>query len=78
MQDKKENWKICLQAYQWRHMASGTAVRSKIAEGFKQRYFYQTVAEVYREENKPSIFRTKNTDLLASDKKRQTSSCASM
>ena len=34
------------QSYQCWHMASGTAVRSRITEELKQRHFYQTVAEV--------------------------------
>ncbi|XP_015776647.1 PREDICTED: NACHT, LRR and PYD domains-containing protein 12-like [Acropora digitifera] len=65
-----------LESLKGRHMASGAAVRSRIAEQLKE--LCQTVAEVDCEENMLPVFRTQNTELLASDGRRQTSSCASM
>ena len=48
---------------------SGTAVRSRIAEELEL-HFCQTVAGVYQEENRKNVFKTRRTDLLASDNRR--------
>ena len=61
----------------WQMVLQLTAVCSRIAEEFN-RNFYQTVAGVDCEEKKPRVFKTKNKDLLASDRRRQAFSCTSM